>query len=149
MNKKLVFGVIALIAIIIVGAIIYGYAMREIAPADTAVAADDLNGKAFIITSLDGIPTPVGQEYIVEFANGAVSARICNSLFGDFNIANNIIRATLASTLMFCEEPAGMMDIEFAVSTFLQEGAAIDLSNGTLTLSKDDRDLVLTEVQTQ
>jgi len=146
MNKKLVFGVIALIAIIIVGAVIYGFAMREMTPADTGITAADLNGKTFRITSLDGIEIPIEQEYLVEFADDSISTKICNLVSGGFNVVDNIITANLAKTLMFCDEP-GVMDIEVSMTNFLSAGASVNLSDNTLTLSKDDRDLVLTQVQ--
>jgi len=150
MNKKLIFWVIVVgFCVVIAGVAFYMTLMRQMTPVDTGITADDLNGKTFRIASLDGIEIPAEQEYLIEFVDGSISAKICNSLSGGFNVTDNIITAYLAQTLMFCEEPAGMMDIEFAVSTFFQEGATIDLSNGTLTLSKDDRDLVLTEAQVQ
>ena len=151
MNKKLVLGIaLAVLAIVIAGVTVYMIFARTGTPividVTTNITADDLNYKLFRIISLDGVSIPTEQEYFVTFFDGSVSARICNTISGGFNIADNIITGALAQTLKYCDSPPGIMNIESAFATLFNDGASINLADNILTLSSGGRSLVFTQM---
>ena len=107
----------------------------------------DLEGKTFRIVSFDGTEVPEGSQYTLEFREGTVYAKICNSMFGGFILENGKIEGTLASTLKFCTEPLGIMDAEDTVNNLFNVGASASFVDGTLTLSGDSGTVILTQVQ--
>jgi uncharacterized lipoprotein YbaY/heat shock protein HslJ len=106
----------------------------------------DLEGKRFRIVSLNGTKLYGNLAYLLDFSEGFVYSKICNSMFGGFTIANDIIKSQMVSTLKLCPEPSNMMEIEGAVSELFAKGAAISLSQGKMTLSGNGKTLVLEEV---
>ncbi|MFA5052936.1 MAG: YbaY family lipoprotein [Parcubacteria group bacterium] len=112
-----------------------------------ALKTEDLEGKTFRIASYNGVATDLDYEYTVAFSENSINAHVCNAMFGGFALTNSTLRGMLASTLMYCIEPAEMMNIEDALKSLLTSGASASLSGDTLTLSGSGKTLVLTEIQ--
>ncbi|MFA4999620.1 MAG: YbaY family lipoprotein [Parcubacteria group bacterium] len=113
----------------------------------SGVTSADLEGKTFRISSLNGVATDSDYDYTVEFRGNTIYANVCNSMFGGFTLINGTLRGGLASTLMFCVEPAERMGVEDALKSLLRVGADVALSGDILTLSGDGQTLVLMQVQ--
>lgn len=107
----------------------------------------DLDGKTFRIVSLNGKEIYEGIAYKFNFKENTVYTKICNSMFGGFTLINDTIKSNMTTTLMFCERPSNMMEIEDVVSDLFSKGANASLSQDTLTLSREENILVLEEVQ--
>ena len=117
-------------------------------PDGGTVEPSDLEGKAFRVVSLNGKETPSGSRYTLEFREGSVYAEICNSMFGGFSINGGKIKGTLASTLKLCAEPAGIMDVENAVSGLFNAGAAMSFNDGgALVISGNGATIALEQIQ--
>lgn len=95
-----------------------------------------LDGKKFQLVKFNGLDIPVQQKYTLAFADGALSARFCNGLGGSYELKNSTIVATqLMGTLMYCEQPTNIMELEQAFGTTLSVGAKVTLQGDTLTLT--------------
>ncbi len=117
------------------------------AAAEGTIGYSDLDGKSFKITSFDGVDVPEGANYTMEFRDGGVYAKVCNSMFGGVSLMDGKISGILAATEMFCIGPEGIMDIEDAVKNIFDVGASVTLSGETLTLSGDSGTLILNQSQ--
>ena len=69
------------------------------------------------------------------FQNGRLSAKFCNTIGGSYAISEDVISAELVSTLMYCEQPEGLMVMESRFSTMLSEGAIITENQGIVTIT--------------
>jgi uncharacterized lipoprotein YbaY len=112
-----------------------------------SIAPTDLDAKTFRVVSIDGVDVPAGSNYTLEFREGSVYAKVCNSMFGGYSLNGGNIEGTLASTLMFCAEPVGIMDVEDAIKSLFNGGASASLSKGLLTLSGGGMAVELSEVR--
>ncbi len=104
----------------------------------------DLEGKKFRMISYNGGAVPEGTNYTLEFKNGSVSARICNSISGKFTLSGNTINGMLIMTEMFCTGPVGIMEIEEAFNSIWNAGAILSLSGDDLTLAGDGKTMIFT-----
>lgn len=98
------------------------------------VAPVNINGSTFRLSSFNNKPVPQGQNYTLSFEGNMLSAKFCNSMIGDFLVSEGVIRASLASTKMFCGEPAGLMDMESAFGMVLATGGSFYVEGSTLTI---------------
>lgn len=73
-------------------------------------------------------------------ADGIVSGNSgCNTYSGGYTSTDTTLKVEpLASTRMFCESPAGVMDQEALYQTALQNAATYDISGNTLTIRDAD-----------
>lgn len=101
-----------------------------------------LDGKAFTIKSFNG--KAVEQSYTVSFKDGSVGAKLCNSMGGSYTLTGNEIKAETMSTMMFCEQPAGLQDMETALGKALNSGTKVTMnSDGSVMLKNTDSEFIL------
>ncbi|MDP1624994.1 MAG: META domain-containing protein [bacterium] len=82
---------------------------------------------------------PTGNDYILTFSgSNGISAKFCNSMSGTYSESKGKITANLISTLMFCGEPDGLMDVEAAFATALSEGVTPIIQGNYLALTDKD-----------
>lgn len=83
------------------------------------------------------------DQYTFTLGMTTLGARFCNSMGGTYELKNSIITAPqLISTMMFCEQPEGLMDMETAFSALLSNGAEMTTSGDSLTLAGGNTTLV-------
>jgi len=89
------------------------------------------NGKQAVVTLING--TSITMNF---GADGTVSGNAgCNTYNGGYESADKTLKVgPLASTRMFCESPAGVMDQETQFLTALQNAATYEISGDTLTI---------------
>lgn len=98
-----------------------------------------LEGTEFRLAQYNGVATPDDSAYTLVFQDGRLAARFCNQMGGDYTNSNGVITAPqLVSTLMFCESPAGLMDMETGFSNTVAEGAVYTLEGDVLTITSAD-----------
>lgn len=102
----------------------------------------ELDGRIFKLASFND--QRVNEEYVLEFTKGRISTKFCNGMGGEYTIKNNTIEATLVSTMMYCNEPANVMDMESAFSSALYEGATFTVTKNNLTLTDGKNEFVYT-----
>ena len=104
----------------------------------------DLEGRAWSVESLtiDGASSaPIdGTDLIAIFDTGTVAGTAgCNSYNASYEIdGDSITVGPAASTLKFCDQPAGVMDQEIAYLTLLQSADRFDLDGESLVLFSGD-----------
>ncbi len=102
-----------------------------------------LEGTPFKVVAYNGKLAPTEGDYTVIFNKGQVQAKFCNSINGEYVYKDYIITApTMMSTLMFCESPEGLMDIEQLFGKMLSEGAHVTISGDVLELATDTDTLI-------
>lgn len=109
-----------------------------------AGSSDALNG-SYVVTSYraaaGAAAAPLAATQITaEFNSGALSGSGgCNAYSGAYTAAEGAITvAPLASTMMFCMEPEGVMEQEAAYLAAVQAAATYVLEGGQLTLADAD-----------
>lgn len=144
MNKK----IITLIILLIIGAGAW-FIVTKTQPVNVPVedpslaggimlegTAVPLEGTTFRLVQHNGVATPDDSNYSLTLNNGQLSARFCNQMGGNYTIKGNVIWAPeLMSTLMFCESPAGLMDMESGFGLVMSEGAVFKLEGDLLELT--------------
>ncbi len=101
----------------------------------TYVPAVSLENTVFKVVALNGKLAPGIGDYTVSFTNGKVEAKFCNGVGGDYSIKDYVITApTLMSTLMFCEKPDGLMNIEQTFAKMMAQGAQATVTGDVLEL---------------
>ena len=101
----------------------------------TQSAALSLNNTTFQLSSFNGTPLPLGQNYFVSFENGTVNAKFCNGMGGSYTLTGNKLTANLMGTLMYCSSPENIMAIESTFGSILGTGATILQEGTTMTLT--------------
>ncbi|OHA88899.1 MAG: hypothetical protein A3C70_02030 [Candidatus Zambryskibacteria bacterium RIFCSPHIGHO2_02_FULL_43_14] len=105
-------------------------------PVPSIPSASNLNGSIFRMTSYNGNAIPLDSRYILSFEEGALSAKFCNSMSGNFVLDGNLLKVSnLASTMMYCATPSNLMEIESAFVSMLNFGAIIYQSGNQIILS--------------
>jgi len=89
-----------------------------------------------------------GEYYTLSFTDGQLNARWCNSMSGTYTYTGGLLNSVPASTLMYCETPEGLMDMEMAFGQMLQYGAIVSLEGDTLTLTSTDGTVMVYEKNT-
>ncbi len=103
----------------------------------SAGGAGVLDGQSFRLVSFNGEDVPETAAYTLAFENGSVQAKFCNNMNGRYELSEGgLLKApVLVSTLMFCAEPANLMDIETSFGGLMDLGALLTREDGNLTLS--------------
>jgi putative lipoprotein len=100
-------------------------------------------GTEFRLVDHNGTKIPDNENYTVSFADGTVSAKFCNGVGGEYTMENFVITApALISTMMFCEEPSYLMNIETSFGQALNAGVNMTISMRTLVLQNTDHRFV-------
>jgi heat shock protein HslJ len=90
-------------------------------------------------------PTPAAPDIdtSIEFKDGQVTGNVgCNGFGGKYEVDGNTIKfSEVASTLMFCEGPAG--DQELGTLAVLRESATYVLDGDSLTITSGDGSAVI------
>jgi len=95
-----------------------------------------LDGKKFVLSAFNGIEIPSQQKYSLSFENGSLSARFCNGLGGAYTVIDGIIESKqMVGTLMYCEQPSNIMELEQTFGTVMSGGAQVQLVGNTLTIT--------------
>lgn len=127
MNKKYFLGLIVLVGIIILVVVGQGKWLDQ----DLVKL---LESKNFKLIEYNSQTPPGGGDYSLTFSAGVISAKFCNGLGGEYTLEDNIVQADLVGTLMYCENPIGLMEIESVFSRIVNEGATVILDSDNLTL---------------
>lgn len=131
MNRKILLGAVVLLIVVVTCALIY---VQLNTKADQ-LSASDLEGKKFQMVSINDVAVPTDARYTLEFEDGAMRAKICNTMFGNFTLQDNILKGNMASTLMACVSPDGIMEVESEFGSLVGSGATVSVSGGSLTFS--------------
>ncbi len=110
----------------------------------SAVTAADLNGKAFLSTSVEGHDLVEGSAITLSFEGDTLGANAgCNSLSGGFTVEENelVVGDNLASTMMACSDD--LMAQDQWLSSFLSDDPKISLDGDVLTLNEGDVTITL------
>jgi heat shock protein HslJ len=112
-----------------------------------APTAEELDGRAFVSTSVEGHDLVEGSEINITFLAEAMAVDAgCNSMNGGFEIDEGVLTAgPFASTMMACDQP--LMDQDAWLNDFLSSLPTIGLDGTTLTLAGDDTTITLEELQ--
>ncbi len=109
----------------------------------TTIPAVPLEGTTFNIVAHNGKLAPTENTYSVTFADGSVQAKFCNGMGGEYTYEDYTVKAPMMiSTMMFCESPEGLMDIEQLFGKMLSEGAHVTISGDVLELATDTDTLI-------
>lgn len=104
----------------------------------------ELDGMSFRFVSLDGEEIAGDGTYTMVFDGGAIGAKFCNNMGGQYSVEEGTITSLMTSTLMFCETPEGLMDAETAFGTLMSDGARYTLEGETLTLEGEEHVMIFT-----
>jgi heat shock protein HslJ len=109
------------------------------------VTADDLDGRTFVSTQVDGYALVSGTAVTLSFQNGTLSASTgCNTMNGAVTIEDSKLRADqLASTLIGC--PDGLAAQDEWLSGFLQAGPTLALDGSELTMTSGSVTITLVD----
>ncbi|MCL1593627.1 MAG: META domain-containing protein [Actinomycetia bacterium] len=105
---------------------------------------DGLEGTSWSVETLalDGVSvTPIdGTELTAIFDDAAVAGTAgCNGFNASYETDGDLLSVgPAASTLKFCDQPAGIMDQEVAYLTLLQSADRFDIDGGVLTMYAED-----------
>lgn len=99
-----------------------------------------LEGRSFHLTSFND--EEVDGNYTLEFVNGRIHANFCNNMGGIYTADNGILEGMLASTMMYCAEPANLMDMEAGLGKAIDEGAEFTLTETGITITGNDDEFV-------
>jgi heat shock protein HslJ len=108
----------------------------------TPVRTEDLSGRTFLSTGIDGADLAEGSQVRLSFEATRIGASAgCNQMSGEYEVADGALKVgEIAMTEMACEEP--LMSQDTWLSGFL-DGATAALDDTTLTLTKDGTTLTL------
>jgi heat shock protein HslJ len=108
-------------------------------PTPSPPTADQLNGHAFVSTSVTGYDLVADSQIRLAFDGGNLSANAgCNTMSGAFTIQDGTLKLTaeLASTQMACQPD--LMSQDTWLAAFLKAGPAITVEGDTLALAAGD-----------
>ena len=130
MNKKYFLGLIVLVGIIILVVVVVGQGKwfgQDL--------VKSLESKNFKLVEYNGQTSPGGGDYSLTFSEGVISAKFCNGLGGEYTLEDNVLQADLVGTLMYCETPIGLMEVESVFSRIVNKGAMVSLEDENLILT--------------
>jgi heat shock protein HslJ len=104
-------------------------------PTNSTTTITKLDGSVFRMVSYKGVETPADSKYTISFDAGKVSAKVCNSMSGNYSLDVDLLKVgNLVSTQMYCTAPAGVMDIETDLGNMLTFGTKMYIGPNKLTL---------------
>jgi heat shock protein HslJ len=122
-----------------------GGTVKVTAPVNTVtISKYALDGKRFRIGQYDNNVVPTGENYLVSFDNGELSAKICNTITGPYTETTGTLTARLMKTQVGCSDPADINAVEQIFGNVFTQVVAYTLSAGTLSLSGDGHSMILT-----
>lgn len=142
----LLFGVSLIILIIYIFFRTFMSGVDSLNEANKQYVLTALDGSSYVLTAYNDDEIDNGQ-YTLTFTDGQLNARLCNSMSGTYTYTGGLLNSMPASTLMYCETPAGLMDIESAFGQLLQYGARVSIEGNILTLTGTDGTVMVYERQ--
>ena len=102
------------------------------------VTADDLDGRTFVSTSVEGQELVDGTEVTITFEDGSISVQAgCNTMRAGYEVTDNALTVDqVAQTMMACEDDKQAQDEWLAA--MLEGGPEVALDGETLTLTSSD-----------
>ncbi len=135
MNKKCFLGLIVLVFIIILVLVGLNKWMGQ-------NLVKSLESKNFKLVEYNGQDFFAQGDYSLTFSEGVISAKFCNGLGGEYVLEDNVLQADLVGTLMYCETPIGLMEIESVFSRIINEGATVSLEEVLVLTGAKGEELV-------
>jgi len=129
---------------VVLAAMAIGVVITTLGMTGCASGGADLEGKKWVLQSYGGAdgPTAVikGTEVTAEFAAGQVNGSGgCNRYFGSYEVkGKELTFGPVASTEMYCMDPEGRMDQEYAYLQALGKAERYEIKDGTLTITCTD-----------
>lgn len=117
--------------------------VQEEKPAPVVTLAKSLDGKTFRLASFNSTPVSGERPSTITFLNGRLNAKFCNNMSGDYSIEGDMLKATMISTLMFCQQPFNIMSIEQSFGAIVNSGVKVTLSGTVLTLNGKNGDVLV------
>jgi heat shock protein HslJ len=109
-----------------------------------APTADDLEGRQFVATDIEGHTIVDGSEVVVSFEDGRISIQAgCNTQNSSYQIDDGVLQVDLlVATMMACEQP--LMDQDQVVASIVTAEPTVELDGDDLTISSADATMSLT-----
>ena len=109
-----------------------------------APTADDLEGRQFVATDIEGHTIVDGSEVVVSFEDGRISIQAgCNTQNSGYQIVDGVLQVDLlVATMMACEQP--LMDQDQVVASIVTAEPTVELDGDDLTISSADATMSLT-----
>lgn len=107
----------------------------------------ELAGTSWMVDEMAGEPLPDGVEIRLTFDSEGVNGTVCNTYGGGFesDTTGSLSFTDLFQTEMYCTEPTGIMDVESAYLTMLQDDVeGYKIEDGRLLLLDGDGETLLT-----
>lgn len=106
---------------------------------------DPLEGTSWVLASYAGQPALPGTDVTLQFADGQAGGTAgCNGYGGAYEVdGNEISFHEIASTLMLCTAPPGVMEQEGQFLGSLNEVERFELDEGQLQLFRPDGEALL------
>lgn len=101
------------------------------------VAAADLDGTSYTVTSIEDATIVDGTEIVISFEDGMILVEAgCNSQRGGYEIEDGtLVVGGLAATMMACDE--ALMDQDQLMAGIVSAGPTIELDGSELVLTTD------------
>lgn len=101
--------------------------------------ANDLAGTSWTLATINGSAPLAGTSVTLTFEEGQLGGTACNSYGGAYTASGGTIAVSeIASTLMACGEPQGVMEQEGAYLNLLRSAISYQLAGDHLTLGTAD-----------
>jgi heat shock protein HslJ len=102
----------------------------------SAVATDPLDGSSWLLQAYRKSTPLEGSTLTASFENGEISGSAgCNHYSGRYQVkGNKITISEVASTLMACPEPEGLMEQESMFLNYLSDAQTFTLADGRLMI---------------
>lgn len=114
---------------------------KDLSPTSTNTLLK-INNTAYRLVSYNGESIPDSVDYTLSFKDGVVNAKFCNAMSGQYSLDGHTIKAAMVSTLMYCQSPANLMDIETSFSS-IGSGVTINQDGVKLTLTTPTNDTLV------
>ena len=122
-------------------ALALGMVMSILSATGCSSGGADLEGKRWVLESYGdrGSPTIIIEDSTVsaEFTEGQINGSAgCNNYFGSYEVSGkNLTFGPVASTEMYCMDPEGIMDQEYAYLKSLGQAETYEISGGKLLIT--------------
>lgn len=131
--KKTIFSLITVLILITV--IIFGLRVQQ--PTQEVAQPQILSGTYTLVQYNENMITP--GFYTFSLTEDQFSGKLCNTLNGNYRVTGNTLSVPqMISTMMFCAEPAYLMNAESDLGKILSEGASMTFMENTLILSQEN-----------
>ncbi len=105
-----------------------------------------LAGQSFSLSSVNDADVE-GTDYTLSFEGETLHAKFCNNMNGGYFGEGTTLQAPLlTATLMYCAEPAYLMEYEGLFAKNIAGGVSWSLVGDTLTLTGADATFVYTKI---